>query len=209
MRTEDLLDRLSHEAAPVRPVSIGRARLGLALVALATVALVLALWSPRPQLMDGSADAMTLVLAALFALLAGAAGVTATRLARPAVGAAPGGGLWVFAAILVFPAIALVQQMLGHGDTDQVALGMSCLATGTAMSLFTALFLTLHLRRGAPVLPQRAGLVAGLSAGAVGALAITLECDGTTFAHLAFWHVAILAAWAAIGRFGIARLIRW
>ncbi|WP_265563583.1 NrsF family protein [Sphingomicrobium arenosum] len=209
MNTDYLIDQLSADAAPVRPLSLPLVRLALVATALGTILLTLAFWGPRPQLLTGTADAVTLLLAALLGLLAIAAGLAATRLARPAVGGVPGGGLWLFGAILLFPAIALVQQLLGHDEGAQSFLGIYCLASGLGMSLFTAAFLTLHLRRGAPVLPERAGLLAGIASGAVGALAITLECGGSTFAHLALWHVAIVAAWALVGRTLLARLIRW
>ena len=207
--TDLLIDQLADSATPVRPVRERAGRLGALGAAIVTIVAVIGLYGLRPQLFGATGDSMTWVLLGLLALLALAAGSTAIRMAQPAVGASGGGAPWLLGAVLVFPGIALIETLAGRGDGTEPALGIECLSYGIAASLLTAVVLVTHLRRGAPVLPHRAGLLAGLAAGAVGSFAITLECAGTTFAHLAFWHVAIVVAWAAAGRTVLGRLLRW
>lgn len=206
----DLIDTLSDDLQPVRPLSLTRGRwLGLGAAAFSVLGFLL-LFGLRPDLAAGRPAPLVLVIVGLFALSAVAAGWAATRLARPAVGSVnQTGALWLFAAILVLPAASAIERALGHGADMDVAFGLECLSLGLAASLVTAGALTAFLKRGAPVLPDKAGLLVGLSAGSVGALAITLECAGTQLSHLAVWHVGIVALWAALGRWGIGRMLRW
>lgn len=205
-----LIDSLSDDLQPVRPLSLTRGRaLGLA-SALFTVVGFVSFYGLRPDLAAGRPAPLVLITAGLFALTAVAAGWAATRLARPAVGSAnQTGAFWLFGAILVLPSVSAIEYALGHGVEMDVAFGMRCLGWGVAASVVTAVAMTAFLKRGAPVLPEKAGLLTGLAAGSVGALAITLECAGTALSHLAFWHVAIVALWALAGRLVLSRLLRW
>lgn len=205
-----LIDTLSDDLQPVRPLSLTRGRaLGLA-AALFTVVGFLSLYGLRPDLAAGRPAPLILIIAGLFGLTAVAAGWAATRLARPAVGSVnQTGALWLFGAILILPTVSAIEMALGHGVHMDTAFGLRCLSWGVGASVITAAALTGFLRRGAPVLPEKAGLFTGLAAGSVGALAITLECSGTALSHLAIWHVAIVAVWAVIGRWGLSRLLHW
>ncbi|MCM8557226.1 NrsF family protein [Sphingomicrobium sediminis] len=209
MNTDNLIDQLADDAGPVRALTPREGQLLLAGAAALTLTIVIGIAGLRPQLTNGTADAISLVVTALFGLLSVAAGLSAVRLAQPQVGGAQGGAAWVFAAMLLFPAISVIEHGIGSPDSSLPELGMLCLGYGAAASLITAVALTAFLRKGAPVLPEKAGFMVGLAAGSVGAFAITLECGGSSFAHLAFWHVGIVAFWALVGRFGLAHLLRW
>ncbi len=86
---------------------------------------------------------------------------------------------------------------------------MRCLQWGVLASFVSLGVLGWRLRKGAPVLPERAGLMAGIASGAVGSVAITLECNNSELLHLAIAHVGIVAIAATIGRFALPRIIRW
>ncbi|WP_265570337.1 DUF1109 domain-containing protein [Sphingomicrobium nitratireducens] len=205
----DLLDRLADDVRPVRPLSLGHGRILAGTAALATIATVLVVFGVRPDLADGNPASLTLLVAGLFALLAVAAGWSATRLARPAVGGPQGGAHWVLAATLLLPAVSIVEFVSGSAGTMDVAFGLRCFAWGLASGLFTGVVLTHWLRRGATVLPEKAGTLVGLTAGAVGALAITLECSGSGLAHLGLWHVASVIVAALLGRVLVTPILRW
>ena len=205
-----LIDSLSEDLKPVRPLSLTRGRVVALIAAVATCAALIIAFGFRPDIAAGRPSTLVLITAGLFALTAFAAGWAATRLARPAVGSInQTGALWLFAAILILPAVSAIELLLGSGAAMDTELGMRCLGWGIASSIVTGAALTLFLKRGAPVLPEKAGLLTGLAAGSVGALAITLECSGSTLSHLAVWHVAVVAVWAVIGRWGLSRLLRW
>ncbi|WP_260482136.1 DUF1109 domain-containing protein [Sphingomicrobium flavum] len=209
MKSDFLIDSLADSAEPVRPMSVGQSRLMLGGAALFTVVAVLVLFGPRVDLAQGTASPVILMIAGLFALAAVASGWAATRLAQPAVGGSQHGALWTVGAIALLPAISLIEFLLGNLAPAEPEGVINCLTYGTLSSLVTLAVLTWRLKKGAPVLPERAGLYAGLAAGAVGAFAITLECNFDGLAHMTLGHVGVVATMAMIGRFGISRLIRW
>ena len=209
MNSQALIDQLSEDMAPVKPLSVRSSRLMALGAAGITTAAVLLFLGVRVDIAAGAPSAVILLVAGLFALTAIASGLTATRLARPAVGGSQGGALWMAAAVGLLPAISLVEFLLGEAGPMSTEVALRCLVWGIAASVLTLGVLTWRLRQGAPVLPERAGLYAGLSAGAVGAFAITLECNNSQLLHLALSHVAIVAAMALAGRLLIPRIIRW
>lgn len=209
MNSQALIDQLSEDMTSVRPLSVRTSRLLALGGAALTTAAVLLFLGIRADIAAGDPSPVILLVAGLFALTAISAGITATRLAQPAVGGRQGGALWMAAAIGLLPAISLVEYLLGVGEPTSSEVALRCLYWGIAASLVTLGVLTWRLRQGAPVLPERAGLFAGLAAGAVGAFAITLECNNSQFVHLALSHAAIVATMALAGRALIPRIIRW
>lgn len=210
MTLDTLIDDLAQDAGPVRHLSLTRGRIVALAASALFVAAFLALLGLRPDLAAGRPAPLILLVAGLFALTAVAAGWAATRLARPAVGSGnQTGAFWLLGAILLLPAVSFVEALLGNGISMDQGFGVRCLGWGLVASIITATALTHFLRRGAPVLPEKAGTLAGLSAGSIGALAVTLECSGTALSHLALWHVAVVALWTLAGRFALSRLLRW
>lgn len=209
MKSDFLIDSLADSAEPVRPMSMTQSRIMLGIAALATVATMLALYGPRVDIVQGTPSPVILMVAGLFALGAAASGWAATRLAQPAVGGSQGGALWTVGAIALLPAVSLIEFLLGNLEPASSAGVIKCLTYGITASFVTLAVLTWRLKQGAPVLPDRAGLFAGLSAGSVGAFAITLECNFSGLAHMTLGHVGVVGAMALVGRYGVSRLIRW
>lgn len=209
MDSQALIDQLSDDMVPVKPLSVRTSRLLAIGAAALTTAAVLIFLGVRVDIAAGSPSPVILLVAGLFALTAIASGMTATRLARPAVGGSQGGALWMTAAIGLLPAISLIEFLLGGDSSTSTEVLLRCLYWGIGASLLTLGVLTWRLKQGAPVLPERAGLFAGISAGAVGAFAITLECNNSQLLHLALSHVAIVGVMALAGRTLVPRLIRW
>lgn len=210
MKYDDMIDELAAEASPVAPLSTGKGRMLLAASALISIAAVLLVLGPRPDIADGSLSPILLLTLGLFALVAMAAGAAATRMATPAVGNPVGGAGWAVAAMLLLPLAALADVSLAHAIPDEpLADGLRCVAFGQGSAAFSLAILAGFLRKGAPTSPERAGSYAGLAAGAVGAFAITLECDIGGLWHLGIWHVAIILAAAGAGRLLVTPLLRW
>ncbi len=206
-----LIDDLAANAAPVRSQSTNFGRFLLAAVAAATLALVFLTYGFRADIMAAEPAPMQAVAVGLMALLAIAAGFSAVRMARPQVGAPASGAPWALAAMLLLPLIALAGIL---ADPDRIAglavnQGVRCLMVGTVASLGSLAFLTLWLRRGAPVAPERAAWLTGLAAGAIGALGVTLECRDDALAHLGVWHVAVPLVTAGAARLLLPRFLRW
>jgi hypothetical protein len=87
--------------------------------------------------------------------------------------------------------------------------GAECFAVGCGSSLLVLGLLVMWLRRGAPTSPERAGLVAGVAAGAFGIFAFSLHCPFNDIVHIGLWHSAVVVIMAAVGRAVVPPLIKW
>jgi hypothetical protein len=206
-----LIDELAEGAAPVPLRSTRSGRIALAAIAAATLVVVFLIDGFRADVTAARPAPMLSVALGLMLILAIAAGASAVRMARPQVGAAASGAPWALAALLLLPAIALISIA---ADSSQIAglafaPGVRCLAFGLVAGLASLAFLILWLRQGAPVAPERASWLAGLAAGAVGAIAVTLECQRDALAHLGVWHVAVPLVAAGVTRLVLPRFLRW
>jgi len=213
MKTDDLVALLAAGAAPVAPHALAR-RLGVALsagVAVAAILMATAL-GPRPDLLQAAVLPMFWMKLAFPAALAVAATVAAARLSRPGmrVGAAWTALALPFAALWLMAAVALV----GAAAPDRIALILgstwrSCPASIAALSAPVLVAVFLALKGLAPTRLALAGAVAGLLAGAMGALVYALHCTEMQAPFLAVWYVLGIAlptlAGAALG----PRLLRW
>ena len=201
-------------AAELEPVRVPTRREGLAWIALAVAATVLAvelvegLWR---GILAGHASAMFWIANGLLVVLGVAAATSAVTMAGPRVGNRHSAPAWAMAALAVLPLAVLATLVTGSETHSPLAdrHGIGCALGGFAAGTLTAAALVLWLRRGAPVSPAAAGLHAGVAAGALGSAAVGLSCpiDGTM--HLGIWHVLPVAMGAAIGRLAIPPLVRW
>lgn len=206
-----LIDELAENGRAVRSYSTARGRWLLAAVATATLAIVFMLFGFRADVLAMSPWPMLSIAAGLMLMLAAAAGFGALRMARPQVGAASSPAPWLLAALLLLPVVAFLQlagepTLLPGLSADT---GMRCLVFGLMAGTGTAVLLALLLRRGAPVAPERASWLVGLAAGAVGSLAVSLECPLDAMLHLGVWHVAVVPLSAIAARIALPPLLRW
>lgn len=206
-----LIDDLAADAAPVQRQRSGLAHMVLAALAALSVAVLGVVYGLRADVATLSAPTPTLMAIGLLAILAAAAGGQAIRMARPQVGAPSSGVSWMTGAVGLLPLIALATVATQPGAVAglDAEIGSHCLGVGIASGVASLAFLGFWLRRGAPVAPERAAWLAGLAAGAVGAAAVTIECEFDNVVHLGLWHVAVVAALAVAGRAILPRFIRW
>ncbi|MEO0823519.1 MAG: NrsF family protein [Pseudomonadota bacterium] len=190
MRTDDLIRRLAADLPAGTPAA-GRPRLGLgrtaAMALVLTVPLSALIYGLRADL--GAGEAFGVVF---WAATAAAAVWAASRLARPEP--AP-------LVALIGPLAALLcavglMAWLGRGEgvtvfrADHVA---HCAEIIGLLSLPPFLWLSVVMRRGAPASPRAAGATIGLIAGAIAALAYTLNCPiGDALAALSAHTVSVL-----------------
>lgn len=210
--SDALIAELVGGLEPVRPLRFG-AGLALALGAAAVSALVVvALFGLRPDWLAGRLNPMHLVATGLYFGLALAASVTVVVMSRPQIGSDHSGWRWAAAMAALLP-VAGVIVGVGRGRdffaADTMRHGAECFAVAGAASLLVFAMLTVWLRRGAPTAPDRAGLVAGVAAGAFGIFAFSLHCPDNDIVHIGIWHSAVVLAMAALGRVTVPRLIRW
>ncbi len=209
---QNLIAALVADLRPTTPLrqSDGTLR---ALVALAAgAAVVVGLLGLRADLLAMHPDPVFLLASGLFLTLALASSWMAVDLARPFVGSRREGWGWtaMMAAVLPLSAVLLVAADWLDGSTARLHADTGhCLVLGLGCGLFTAAVLTAWLRRGAPSLLGRAGLLAGVAAGSAGAFAVSLHCPINDLVHIGLWHGAAVILSGVAGRLLLPRVIAW
>lgn len=213
MQTDELIDRLALDVAPVRRAAVGR-RFAVALVFGAAGAFVLLLnWlHMRPDLAQAVRTAHWWLKMTYGLVLAMAGFVAVERLSRPAGSGRRGIGLALaaFALLVVLGAAQLVTT--APEDRMSVWLGQSwrhCPYNILALS-GPLLLASLFVARGlAPTRLALAGAACGLFAGGAAMAVYCLHCPETEPAFIATWYSAgailTTAVGAALGRFAL----RW
>lgn len=210
--SDALIAELVGGLEPVRPLRLGEGiALALAGAAVTAVAMI-DLFGLRADWLAGSVNPMQLVATGLNFGLAVAASVTVVVMSRPQVGSDHGGWRWAAAMAGLLPLAGLiVAGVKGRAALSSEAMvhGAECFAVGSGSSLLVLGILVMWLRRGAPSSPERAGLVAGVAAGAFGIFAFSLHCPFNDIVHIGLWHTAVVVIMGAAGRAVVPPLIRW
>lgn len=210
--SDALIAELVDDLAPVKPLRFGEGVALTLVVAAVTAVGVVAAFGLRSEWLAGHIDPMQLISTGLFLGLAVAASVTVVVMSRPQVGNDHGGWRWAAAMAGLLPVAGAIVAMVRGSETlspEVMRHGAECLAGGSAASLLVFALLVLWLRRGAPTSPERAGLVAGVAAGAFGIFAASLHCPDNDIVHIGLWHSAAVVAMGLVGRALVPRLIRW
>ncbi len=212
MNTPDmrsLIDELAEDSTPVLPMRKGRG-LGQALAAfVVTVAVVLVLLGVRAGLMEGEFSAFFVVTNLLLLLLGIACTLAVVAMASPRVGAEHDGPRWAMVMAAVIP-VAGVVALAGHaGPVPYHWDEPLCVLFGLIAAVIAGSVQFRWLKHGAPVSPERAGLLLGTGAGALGTVAYGLSCPFNSVIHLGLWHAAPVIVAALVGRFVLARFLRW
>ncbi|AMY08211.1 hypothetical protein LuPra_01404 [Luteitalea pratensis] len=208
----ELIDRLVRDATPVRPLARPAVRLvRWALAAALCLAAGVAWVHLRHDLAEtmwtasflGQAGLLigTALLAATAALVVSVPGAEPTPATRwlPLV-AITAWAAWLFAAIVAQPEDSRVWWP---------APAPQCGVDITLLGIVPGVLLWSLVRRAAPLRPAWTGLLATLTAAALGALGTQLICSNNDAAHLLLWHFGpvtmLTVAGIALGR----RFLRW
>jgi len=192
--TEDLVQQLVRNLAPVKPIA--RLRVGAAaVVALWLAAAVATAWTSGawPRFGDAAFWSDPLGVAILFGLVAVAVGAVVSALADAVPGREPlaGAGRLVAGAAAVW-LIGCGLWAVGGGGRESaaslVAASASCLAHAVVLAIPAALAASLYLSRGAPQHRLIASGVAATGAAALGALVVHATCNLTGGFHLLLGH---------------------
>lgn len=213
---EALMDRLAVNVRPVQPLDDRPTMMVVATLLLVTATLMMVWLGLRADLMAGQPHPMFLLRSGTLAVLGIVSAAAVVSQAHPGVGRnrqSWSQGWKVAAAMaLLFPLSGAVMAF----DQPEHAMAMVRAASGwecLRMSLLTASLCALpmlwHLRRGAPVAPERAGLLVGLSAGSLGALAYNLHCPFNSMVYTGLWYGVAVSVATVAGRLIVPRLIRW
>ncbi len=210
--SDALIAELVGDLEPVKPLRFGAGMAATLAAATLSSAVVIALFGLRPDWLEGRVNPMHLLATGLYLGLALAATVTVVVMSRPQVGSDYSGWRWAAAMTGLLPVAGLIVGISRGRDmlaAETMRHGGECLMLGGGASLLVFAMLVLWLRRGAPTAPDRAGLVAGVAAGAFGIFAFSLHCPDNDIVHIGIWHSAVVLAMAGLGRITVPRLIRW
>jgi len=213
MRTEELINRLSTDLAPVpRCAASLRLALGLAVGAGASLLLLFAWLGVRPDLAEAARSGGLWIKFAFTLSLGAAAFATLDRLSRPG-GRVGAGWFWLVAPLAVVSLLAIVQFLEAPGAYhEQLWTGRSAVLcpvriAALAAPVFAALLWA--FRRLAPTRLAPAGFAAGILAGCVGAAVYALYCPEDGAGFLAVWYTLGVFTAGLMGALIGSRLLRW
>jgi hypothetical protein len=213
MNTDQLIESLAADVAPVSRHSVGR-RLALGVVAgIAISALVIALGlGVRPDLFAALHSFPLWMKAGYTASLAACAIYATAQLARPEP--ANLRRLWLIAIPVVLLALVGVDELMRTPPGEWLAmwLGHSWKKCPWLVLMLSApIFIGLlwSFRRLAPTRLRAAGATAGLAAGAFAATVYCLHCPEVSAIFVLTWYSLGILLAASIGALVGPRLLRW
>jgi hypothetical protein len=209
--TQFNIQQLVDDLEPVRSLR-PKQSMAASLIITGAILLLITLWlGPREDMIAGKPDGMFLLRGGILLLLGLANGYAAIAMASPSVGRQGSGWQIALAAAALFPLAALIVAM-STGPADAIAAtqtGLQCLRMSVMGGLATAVPMVLHLRRGAPTSPERAGWLTGIASGGLGAFAYGFHCPFNNIIYIGLWYTLAVGISAVIGRLVVPRLIRW
>jgi hypothetical protein len=210
-RPDPLIDALTADLAPVRLWSLRDGLLLILFAALLCVAVVAATFGVRADVVAFSPAAIVVARSAALLLLGIATAIAALAAARPEVGRHGGGWVWAALAAAAIPALALWGALTGEARLDQIVSDSVpwCFGISLSSALLIGTAMTLWLRRGAVTQPERAGLLTGLAAGALGTFAYNLNCPSDSVYYAGLWYSLTVLLSGGLGWLLLPRFLRW
>ncbi len=212
MRTDDLIKALAADQTPSGhdPSLVALAMAGFGLV-VAMAALVLSLGF-RPDLGAVVMDVHFALKMLVVVCLLGSALRAFQVMARP------GGEDRLFPGLFILPFLVLIGSILFEGvslpmdEWREEMMGnnaLLCMMSIPLLSILPFVAMIFALRQGAPTRPVLAGALAGLVAGAIGALAYAMHCTDDSPFFVAVWYSLGLFVPVLAGILIAPRLSRW
>jgi len=212
MKTDDLIASLSADTPQQQTPPRRAFAIAIVIGAIIAGGAFMLTLGPRPDFMHAIQTlrfdfkfVVTLVLA-ISALL------VARDMARPEVRRSRMRPLLLAAPILLILAVALEMMVVPSDLWMPRLIGHNMRFCTTMIPVFALGPLALLLwafRRGAPENPARAGAVAGLIAGGIGAAFYAAHCFDDSPLFVATWYTLAIGAVTALGAFLGSRFLRW
>jgi hypothetical protein len=202
---------LVDDLEPVTALNPRRPLIIAAAITIAMLAIVALMRGVRPDVLAGHPDAMFLIRSGILLLLGGGTAHAVLGMASPAVGKPHMSWQMALAAAFLFPVAALIVALtgdIGNAMAEMYSVGQ-CLMFSAIGGAATAVPMILHLRRGAPTSPARAGWLVGIASGGLGAFSYNLHCPFNSIVYIGLWYTLAVGVCAVAGRLVVPRLIRW
>lgn len=213
MKTDELIDMLSTNAEPVKRWKIGRTLIwALVIGGGASFCVMLATVGLRTQ-DSGEMRMDFLALKLVFMLsLVGAGAALLLKLIRPGQDGQKLSTLIFLPFVIVGIAGIVALALRPAAAWGRMILGTqwaTCLFCIPLFAIVPFAVLIWVLRKGAPTNLTRTGAMAGLVAGALGAIAYAFHCPDDSVPFIAIWYGAMVLLCAWIGAMLGPRLLRW
>lgn len=213
MNTDKLIDVLSTNLEPVQPGAIARA-MTWALVsgAAAAFCVMLATVAPRSDLFSDDGRGFLALKLLLAVSLVGAGAASLVRSMHPGREVRTPSWLLIlpFVAVAVAGAVDLLRDSSAPWSRalfgTQWALCVACIPLFAVVPFALLMWVA---RKGAPTKLSRTGAMAGLVAGAIGAVAYAFHCPDDSLPFIALWYGGGIGFCAALGGLLGPRLLRW
>ena len=202
MRTEELIERLVADAAPVKPLlSPARRAVLWTVVAGICVALGVLYFGIRRDIVEASRSMPFLLRAGLLAATMWLAVVAAFRLSVPGHDERAWSRWWPLALLGILVALVTAEVVMGAlGDGIGAPMrNWRCVRKVAFVGAIPALLSVLLIQRASAVDPRWAALLGVLAAGAAGALTTEIACPIDAPIHVLLWHVLPVGATAVLG----------
>ncbi|HEY8948560.1 MAG TPA: NrsF family protein [Rhizomicrobium sp.] len=211
MKTDDLIASLATDAPMQRPLRRLFAAAAILGVLFGFILFMLTL-GPRPDIHQAMHTMRFDFKFVVTIVLAVSAFFVVRDMARPEVTRSPFRPLLWAAPVLLILAVALELMVVPQDQWMPRLIGHNMRFCTTMIPLFALAPLALMLwvlRRGAPQNPARAGAVAGLVAGGIGAALYAAHCFDDSPLFVATWYTLAIAFIAGVGALLGSRFLRW
>lgn len=215
MRTDDLINKLSAELKPMKPLlSPLRLTAVFSIMGLILVALSFLVMSRRSDLLDQLLSPMFLTDIAFSFLLAVFALALSTHLSRPGqqrrVKEMSYVTIATLAMVLVYDGFRVVQLSQEQIHLGLNLSGLDCFFSVLGYAVILGVALVTVLRKGASINPKLSGLVVATACVSFGNVAIAFFCGSENGMHILVWHfVAPMIAALGCGLIAGRYLLRW
>ncbi len=211
MSTTKLIDALAADRAPDMAPSRTLLFATLAGIAIAG-GLFFAMLGPRPDLMTAMQTWRFLGKFVVTLGLAASTSLLVARAARPEARRGHADVVLCLAPVLLLVAVIAELIAMPHASWMPRLVGHNarvCMFFIPILSLGPLAWLLFALRKGAVTAPLRAGALAGLMAGGLGAAFYAAHCPDDSPLFVAVWYTLAIAFVTAIGALAGRRLLRW
>jgi hypothetical protein len=210
LRTEELIERLAADTAPVKPL-LSPARRALIWTVAAGICVVLGVlhFGVRRDIVEASQSGLFLLRVGLLASTMWLAVLAAFRLSVPGHDERAWSRWWPLALLGILVALVAAEVVMGAlGDGIGRGLhGWGCLRKVAFTGAVPAVLAVVLIQRASAVEPRWAALLGVLAAGAAGALTPEIACPIKGPMHIMLWHVLPVTLAAGLG--AIVGLFLW
>ncbi len=212
MKNDAFIDALAENLTPVRPLRDLGILLGLIAFTVLGWLVIASTLGVRADVLTGSPHPIFLLRAGTLAVLGGICTISALAMARPGIGRSNRAWQSALAMAGVAPVAAVAVAVTDPAVAFQTVWQSSaawCLSVSLLAATGFASIIVAHLRRGAPVSPERAAVVTGLASGSLGVLVYSLHCPADSVVYIGLWYSLAIALATLVARLAVPPLIRW